>query len=209
MQSRSIIPDTGPEASAAVHFLKGDTIYRQDDFSPYWFEILSGVVRTVHLFMDGRRQITGFFCTGDIFGADSERYRATAEAVSGDIWIRRFRWGVSGQDTCAMERALDSAENSIRLLGYRTADARIAAFILDLYFRLGANDHVDVVMSRSDIADYLGLTTGTVSRTFADLMRRGLIAQSDGHLVRMIDLERLRIVAGACEADRRDKGEYP
>lgn len=176
-------------------YSKGQAIYRQDDTALFWYEVVSGMVRTCHLYMDGRRQLTGFACPGEIFGVDPGRYHNSAEVVTETAWVRRVRWGATGEDDRSLGRALTSAENSILLLGHRTAASRIAAFLLDLRTRMGAGPLVPLPMTRNDIADYLGLTVETISRTFTQLSRQGCILQDEPHHVRIADVLGLHAIA--------------
>jgi CRP-like cAMP-binding protein len=176
---------------------KGTVIFRQDDPAPARYEVVSGVVRTTYLFADGRRQVTGFFFKGEDFGTDRGTYKTSAEVVSETAQVRRVRWGNGADDERALNKALLLLENSILLLGRRTALSRIAAFLLDVRARTDGSRRIPLPMSRTDIADYLGLTVETVSRTFSQLIRKRLIAQGEHHLVRIIDLEGLNALAGA------------
>ncbi len=71
---------------------------------------------------------------------------------------------------------LQRAQDHMLLLGRKNAQERIAAFLLDMSGRLPQQDAVELPMSRQDIADYLGLTIETVSRTLTQLERDGIIA---------------------------------
>lgn len=175
---------------------KGAIIYRQDDPAAFRFEVVSGVIRTTYLFEDGRRQLTGFFFDGDVFGTDQGFYKASAEVVSETAEVQRIRWGDRDADERALSQALELVENSVLLLGRRTALSRVAAFLADIRCRTGAKPQILLPMSRVDIADYLGLTVETVSRTFSQLIRRRVIAQLDQQQVRIIDQERLNALAG-------------
>jgi CRP/FNR family transcriptional regulator, nitrogen fixation regulation protein len=62
------------------------------------------------------------------------------------------------------------------LLLTRTAQERVASFLLDLSKRLATVEEIDVPMSRQDIADYLGLTIETISRTLTQLETQAAIA---------------------------------
>lgn len=67
------------------------------------------------------------------------------------------------------------------MLGRKTAEERIASFLLDLFRRMGKADSVWLPMSRTDIADHLGLTMDTVSRGFSHLKSEGIIALENSH----------------------------
>jgi CRP/FNR family transcriptional regulator, nitrogen fixation regulation protein len=190
--------------SALVEIVKGGIVFNQGDPAVHWFEVLSGTVRTCRFYIDGHRQLTGFFFAGDVFGVEPERYGATAEAVT-DAVLRRSAVQKEGQPvggdvrSSALERALGSAQSCIFLLGHRTANERLAAFLLVIARRPGARLRFELPMSRADIADHLGLTIHTVSRTFSDLIRRQVIALEGRQFVRVLDLAQLEWLAG--EAD--------
>jgi CRP-like cAMP-binding protein len=179
------------------HAGKGTIIYRQDDPALFRFEVVSGVIRTSYLFMDGRRQLIGFFVAGEVFGADQGFYKASAEVVSERAEVRRVSWGDRTEDERALSHALELVENSILLLGRRTALSRVAAFVTDLRARTGGGQSIPLPMSRTDIADFLGLTVETVSRSFSQLIRQRLIARPEAHEVRILDLRKLNALAGA------------
>lgn len=165
-----------------LKFRKGEMVYAQGDPATDWFEVISGTVRTCFLYGDGHRQLTGFFYPGDVFGIDCDYYASSAEAVTAVV-LRRCGRGF-GEETHpsdtppvhgALRSALDNAQACIFLLGRRTAAERMAAFLLSTAQRFPANRAFVLPMSRSDIADYLGLTIHTVSRTLSEFVRRDLI----------------------------------
>ncbi len=181
---------------------KGVVIYHEGDDATYWYEVVSGTVRTCRFMGDGHRQLTGFFYAGDVFGVDRGTYREAAEAVSGVV-LRRFpavspeqleRAGGAPQNM--LERALESARECIFLFGHRTAANRVAAFLIAIADRSAVKSGVQIPMTRSDIADYLNLTLHTVSRTISEFARDRLIALDGPQNVRILDLERLRLLAG-------------
>lgn len=93
---------------------------------------------------------------------------------------------------------LTLAQDQIVLLGRRSAEERIAAFLISLRDRMRRVGHVSITlplpMSRQDIADFLGLTIETVSRTFTKLSKdKRILIVPDG--VRLIDTERLEKLA--------------
>ena len=184
---------------------KGFSIYYEGDVARRWYEVISGVVRTCRYHLDGHRQLTGFFYAGDFFGVEEGRYKETAEAVT-NVIIRRYcnetpppqslDGSGGGETQAALRRALSSAQQCIFLLGHRTAAERVAAFLLNAAARMGADRNVLLPMSRNDIADHLGLTIHTVSRTISDLCRRGLIALEGPQCCRIVNEAQLRALAG-------------
>ena len=96
---------------------------------------------------------------------------------------------------------LASAHDHLLLLGRMTAAERIATFLLDLVRRqhcAGNGGSIELAMSRKDVADYLGLTVETVSRTMSALKRKGIIAFADPENVQLKQssaLERLAMAA--------------
>ncbi|QPQ55860.1 helix-turn-helix domain-containing protein [Allosphingosinicella flava] len=198
------VENAGPAASSLLRIGKGVAIYYEGDKARRWYEVVSGIVRTCRYHVDGHRQLTGFFYAGDFFGVDKDHYKETAEAVT-NVVIRRHgpeasaqgRTDGRGEDTeTALRRALTSAQQCIFLLGHRTAAERVAAFLLAAALRLGATKGVPLPMSRNDIADHLGLTIHTVSRTISDLARRQLIALEGPQRFRILDEAGLRDLAG-------------
>lgn len=204
--------ETGP---TQVHYDKGEPIYSQGDPCHYWFEVVLGVVRTCHFHADGHRQLTGFFYSDDVFGVDLGVYPESAEAVTA-VRVRRHACTarsalLEGQSQeVALRRALQSAQECIFLLGHRTAAERIAAFLVAMRDRASSETRFVMPMSRADIADHLGLTIHTVSRTISDLARRRLIAFDTPHEVKILDSEKLRELAGEGPGDfegLRDPGK--
>jgi len=75
----------------------------------------------------------------------------------------------------SMLRNLERAHEHMVLLGRKTAQEKMATFLLDMASRTAGNDRVELAMQRTDIADHLGLTIETVSRTLTQIVRDGLI----------------------------------
>jgi CRP/FNR family nitrogen fixation transcriptional regulator len=170
-----------------VHsYTKDQEIFAEGDRAAFVYKVLSGVVRTSKLLSDGRRQIDAFHLAGDIFGLEAgDEYRFCAESVGDCVVIayRRSNLGVlTGSDaqlaqemTMGMMRSLIRAQNHMLLLGRKSALEKIATFLLDMAERTAGSAALDLPMSRMDIADHLGLTIETVSRSFTQLERQGII----------------------------------
>lgn len=204
--------DTGPNPAFAsrpgtiLKFRKGEIVYAQGDPATDWFEVMSGTVRTCLLYCDGHRQLTGFFYPGDVFGIDTGHYTSSAEAVTA-VTLRRCGRGF-GEDTQpsetppvhgALRSALDSAHACIFLLGRRTAAERLAAFLLVTAKRFPVGRPFELPMSRADIADHLGLTIHTVSRTLSEFVRRDFISLDGPQSVMIEDYSSLRRLADGDE----------
>jgi CRP/FNR family transcriptional regulator, anaerobic regulatory protein len=190
--------------------MAGETLIDEGDKASHVFTVTSGSMKVYKLLPDGRRQVTGFLFQGDFLGlAFNDAYTYSAEALT-DTTVcrfsrRQFDGFVDGRP--AMERRLlamasnelAAAQNQMMLLGRKTAQERVASFLLSLIRRqelLGRDGKaIRLTMTRSDIADYLGLTTETVSRTFTGLRADGLIELDGTTLVRVRDRAGLQVIA--------------
>jgi CRP/FNR family transcriptional regulator len=170
----------------------GRSFITEGDPAEHFFNVTHGTAKLFKLLPDGRRQVTGFASAGTFLGlAVSSSYAFSAEAVE-PIQICRFsrtRLRHLLDDFPAMERRLlDVASNELvaaqeqmLLLGRKTARERVASFLLARESCAAgcrtpaANGHVTLPMARTDIADYLGLTVETVSRTMTRLRTERLI----------------------------------
>ncbi|MCK1276030.1 MULTISPECIES: helix-turn-helix domain-containing protein [unclassified Bradyrhizobium] len=183
---------------------KGTEIFGEEEPAMYVYQVKLGAVRSYKLLLDGRRQIGAFHLAGDIFGLEnSDKHRFTAEAVVETIvrLIKRESLQVMATRDVVVShnllslttRNLEHAENHMLLLGRKTAVERVAAFLLEMDCRTGA-DKMSLPMSRRDIADYLGLTLETVSRALSHLRKAGVLTFLD-HSQREIILNDRRRLA--------------
>ncbi|MFI5002322.1 MAG: helix-turn-helix domain-containing protein [Reyranellales bacterium] len=165
---------------------KGEELFAEGDDASHFYKIVSGTVRAYKLLSDGRRQIDAFHVAGDIFGLETgESHRFSADAVDGAtvIAFRRCPFATLAQADPAfgnqimssMMASLERAHEHMLLLGRKTAQEKIASFLLDMAGRVSKSDRFDLPMQRSDIADHLGLTIETVSRTLTQMVKDGVI----------------------------------
>lgn len=165
---------------------RGEELFAEGDEADHFFKVVKGSVRTYKLLNDGRRQIDAFHLAGDIFGMETgAKHRFSAEAVEDTtvMAVRRCRFATLAHDDPAfgdqlmssMMTSLERAHDHMLLLGRKTAQEKIATFLLDMASRISKSDRFDLPMQRSDIADHLGLTIETVSRTLTQLARDGII----------------------------------
>ncbi len=161
---------------ATMSFAKGVEIYGEREPADYIYLVLSGTVRSYRILNDGRRQIEGFHFAGDIFGLETDAEHASStEAVTPAtvLVVRRStlfavaerNMSIANQLWRLTARELDHARRHALLL-VKSAQERVATFLLEMA-RRGTGNAVELPMSRQDIADYLGLTIETVSRTLS------------------------------------------
>jgi len=197
--------------SQVRHFPARTMLFDQGALAGSVFNVTEGMVRLYKSLPDGRRQIVGFALPGDFLGlALQDRYGVAAEAVT-QVRVCRFARSafssfVDGKPHLLRRlhefagHELSLAQDQMLLLGRRSADEKVAAFLLNLqarYGRIGATSvMLPLPMSRQDIADYLGLTIETVSRTFTKFARDKLVViVPDG--VRLLARDRLDRLAAA------------
>jgi CRP/FNR family transcriptional regulator/CRP/FNR family nitrogen fixation transcriptional regulator len=179
---------------------KDRALYLEGDAAPCWYAVAEGVVRSCRIDSDGQRQITGFHFAGDVFGLDAEQRLDTAEAVTEvSVWCLPHEPGAEVAEAHfgnALRKALANARATMAVLSRRLAHERLAAFILLIGRRMDATDRIDFPMSRADIADHLGLTYHTVSRSLSQLCDEGLVSLEGSLRCKVCDLGGLRILAG-------------
>jgi CRP/FNR family nitrogen fixation transcriptional regulator len=143
-------------------------------------------VRTYRMLDDGRRQIVAFYLPGDIFGVDAgDVHLSSAEAVSESqvLVVKRSsvlaraenQKDISKQLWTLMARELQRVQQHSLVL-IKSAEERVAGFLLEMASRTSGSVAIELPMSRQDIADYLGLTIETVSRTITQFVQSGVIA---------------------------------
>jgi CRP/FNR family transcriptional regulator len=196
---------------SSVELQSGDPLFDEGEEASNVFNVTSGTMKVYKLLPDGRRQVTGFLFPGDFLGlAKQETYAFSAEAVTPSLLCRfpRAKLEALMQRTPKIEQRLlniasnelVAAQEQMLLLGRKTAREKIASFLLMLSKRARqrgqAGDPVMVAMSRTDIGDYLGLTTETVSRTFTLLKQDGTIQLLPNHQVKLAARDALEEIAG-------------
>ncbi|HZP78850.1 MAG TPA: helix-turn-helix domain-containing protein [Pseudolabrys sp.] len=169
---------------AAMRFAAKEEIYGENEPAEYIYQVISGTVRTSKILNDGRRQIGAFYGPGDVFGLETgNRHAYSAEPVTAAKVLVVKRSAVAAaaardvelsQQLCAWTgRELTRFQEHILLL-VKTAQERVAGFLLARAAGVAGNE-IELPMSRQDIADYLGLTIETVSRTITHFQSKAAI----------------------------------
>jgi CRP/FNR family transcriptional regulator, nitrogen fixation regulation protein len=171
---------------APMSFSRNTEIYGENEPADYLYKVVSGTVRTYKIFDDGRRQIGGFYFPGDMFGLEhGESHQFSAEAIDNCVVVvvKRSALVTLAERDGDIARQLWShtaAElqrvRAHMLLLIKSAEQRVACFLIEMAGRKPSHEVVELPMSRQDIADYLGLTIETVSRTLTHLEAKAAIA---------------------------------
>lgn len=171
-------------------------IYAQGSKAAALYQVEAGTVRIFRLLADGRRQISAFHVAGEVFGFEAgTTHRFFAEAVSRcriRIYQRPIDAELAGAILPVALDALVRTQEHLIVIGRQCATERVAAFLLDLMDRQGGRGQVELAMSRTDIADYLGLTIETVSRAFSKFKDSGFIHLKSARAVEIMDARSLR-----------------
>jgi CRP-like cAMP-binding protein len=179
--------------SAPMSFARNAEIYGEGEPADYLYKVVSGTVRTYKVLSDGRRQVGGFYLPGEIFGLETgDEHGFSAEAITQcevlvirrsalvaladtDHDVARQLWTLTGSELRRLQEHI--------LLLIKSAQERVAAFLLEMEQRVYAGNAVELPMSRQDIADYLGLTIETVSRTLTNMENASTIELSSSRRV--------------------------
>jgi CRP/FNR family transcriptional regulator, nitrogen fixation regulation protein len=169
-----------------MRFTRNAEVYGEDEPAEYLYRVMTGVVRTYRMLDDGRRQIVAFYLPGDIFGVEAgDVHLSSAEAVTESqvLAVKRsrvlaraeYQKDLSNQLWILMAQELQRVQQHSFVL-IKSAEERVAGFLLEMAGRTSGSMAIDLLMSRQDIADYLGLTIETVSRTITHLVQSDVIA---------------------------------
>jgi CRP/FNR family transcriptional regulator, nitrogen fixation regulation protein len=180
---------------------RGQQVCCQGGPADRWFWIVTGTARRSVIRRDGRRQIVDLLLPGDCFGfTNGDEYDDTVEAIARDTYVarcvRRDAEAVAESNPqLAREIRLATFEALLRLqsqlviVGRTTAIEKVGAFLLDISARVSSptSDRVVLPVSRYDMADYLGLSVETVSRSLTHLKRQGVIELFGPRSVGIVD----------------------
>jgi len=164
---------------AVMSYPRNTEIFGEGEPAEYVYKVISGSVRTYKILSDGRRQIGGFYLPGDVIGlqfADEHSFSAEAITDAKVLVVKRSAFtAMAGRDAAISRELFDLTSRELQrmqnrmLLLVKSAQERVASFLLEMAERATAGNVVELPMSRQDIADYLGLTIETVSRTLSGL----------------------------------------
>jgi CRP/FNR family transcriptional regulator, nitrogen fixation regulation protein len=162
-------------------FRPNEELFGEGEIADHIYKMVSGTVRSYRSLKDGRRKIDAFRLRGDTFGLEvGARRECCAEAVDEVCVVISRRRAAVADGEAAWElwnvttRELHRVQRHALLL-VMNAQQRVASFLIEMARRLCEPEMVELPMSRQDIADYLGLTIETISRTITQFEASGLV----------------------------------
>ena len=172
-------------------------LYFEGDHVDWLYQVITGVVRLTRLLADGRRQVIAFGYPGDIVGFPSNGDHHTDCEALIKTTLQPYRRSCleSGEGDPKLHQSLLQAalreisamQDHFMMLGRKSATEKVASFLSVLAERVGQDlgdyKQFELPMLRSDIADFLGLTTETVCRTLTQLRKSKIIAIENIHTV--------------------------
>jgi CRP-like cAMP-binding protein len=189
----------------------GANVYREGDEATHIYEVKTGILRLTRVLANGRRQVISFALPGDVIGFPNGKNHHTDCDVleSCEVTIHpRAALDAGARDPETQQRLLKAAlreisamQDHFMMLARKSALEKVASFLMVLADRIGTPQgnfvSIDLAMTRADIADFLGLTIETVSRTITHLRTFGIIALHSAQTVIILDPKAL---ADAAEA---------
>jgi CRP/FNR family transcriptional regulator, nitrogen fixation regulation protein len=164
---------------AAMSFSRNEEIYGEGEPADYLYKVVRGAVRMYKVLNDGRRQIGAFYLPGDMFGLEAGAMHGSSAEAIGDSTILVFKrsavLALSARDADVARELWETTARELQrahdhmLLLIKSAQERVASFLMEMAGRGCGIDEVALPMSRQDIADFLGLTIETVSRAIGQL----------------------------------------
>jgi CRP/FNR family nitrogen fixation transcriptional regulator len=171
-----------------IRYRRGAMIACEGDPTDYMYMVVSGMVRSCRTHRDGSRGIVAFYLPGELFGWSGEPVHSLSLEVTANTAVLFFKrnalLAAARHDSRISTYLLAATTDELRrtqaslLLLSRSAECRVTTFLIDLSMRMGNPKHLDLPMPHQDIADHLGLTIETVSRTITKLDKSGSIARA-------------------------------
>ncbi|KAB2939969.1 MAG: helix-turn-helix domain-containing protein [Hyphomicrobium sp.] len=189
--------------------LAKEHVFCEGDDRDHVFRVEEGVIAVYKTLPDGRRQIIDFAYPGDLIGLGvlGEHVLSAQATVPSKVRclsasalerIAETDAGLALKLYKSVCQELAATRSLLVTVGQRSAIERVAAFLVALHRRTATDGStaVKLAMRRSDIADLLGLTIETVSRTLTKLRAMSVIDIGQGGTrVDLCDLPRLTELA--------------
>ncbi|MCV2868403.1 helix-turn-helix domain-containing protein [Defluviimonas sp. WL0002] len=188
---------------------QGEHLFYEADRAVFVYEVVFGSLRLTRIQQDGRRHVVAFAFPGDIVGLPVDGRHSTECVAVAPVEVIAHRYdpaappeqkpGLHARVLAAALEEIRALQDHFLMLGRRSAAEKVAAFILWLEHRIGegagACRLIRLSMNRADIADHLGLTPETVSRTITQFRESRLIALDGAQTMLILDMPRMKSVA--------------
>ncbi|HXK53120.1 MAG TPA: helix-turn-helix domain-containing protein [Hyphomicrobiales bacterium] len=188
-----------------------ELVFGEGDPRTHLYSVVEGVLCSYKLLSDGRRQIDAFYFAGEVVGIGvGGTHAVNAEAISPAV-VRsvpigtvdrmvhsrpEFGWALL---EIASQQLAEASEHLLNL-GKRSVNERVSAFLISLAERCehAGQDNAAIVvpMTRTDMADFLGMRLETVSRCVNRFKWLGLIETPQPNLIILKDRPALEAMAG-------------
>jgi CRP/FNR family nitrogen fixation transcriptional regulator len=192
--------------ATTTHYRRGATIYYAGDPADYWYLGAAGIAARSAGFSDGRRQIVELLLPGDFFGfCSSTVHHYSVEAVTDETTVVKYpRRAIEtlAESNANLARqlrqlafeAIRRLDDRVVTVGRMNAVEKVGAFLIEMAQRAPHDlaDRIALPLSRYEIADYLGLSMETVSRSISELRRQEAISLHGPHRVKVLNPEALR-----------------
>ena len=192
----------------------GHHLFRPGDKSHALFALRSGALKSYCITEDGEEQVLGFTLPGELTGMDglSGGSYASAAVVLETSSICELPFsklenlchdlpGLQRQLLNVVGREITSDQQMLMLLGKRTAEERLASFLLSLSTRYKQRNlsptEFNLPMSRQGIGNYLGLAIETVSRLFAQFQDKQVL-KVNRRQITILDMDGLKAMVEGC-----------
>jgi CRP/FNR family transcriptional regulator len=197
--------------TTAVELAKGATVFFEGDENTYLFNVVSGAVRLSKLLHDGRRQVTGFLFSGDFLGLSvADTYAYSAETLCETSLCRFNRANLIKllhRIPQLEHRLLELASNELieaqahmMLLGQKQVTEKVSSTLIHLMKRIGQRRDdeivIDLPMTRTDLAEYAGVRTESVSRCLTRLRKQNVISLPQPGSIHILQQDVLERLAG-------------
>lgn len=186
---------------------KGEHLYRAGEEFTSIYALRSGSVKTYLNHESGIEHVIGFKLPGDLVGLsgiNGSQYSNSAIALETssvcEIPFTRLEGllaeipGLQHHLMEMMSREIQEDHEKIAVCSKLPAEARLAVMLITLSDRFAQRGYspteFNLSMSRSDIANMLGLAVETISRLFTHFEEQGLL-QADRKHIKLLDMQRL------------------
>lgn len=202
-----------------IRYAPGAELIADESAITSYANVMRGVVKLSKMLEDGRQQVVGLQFAPDFLGRLFGQQNHMAAEAASDVELCKIpKAALEGlmADNPQLEhrlmeqalRELDEARDWMVTLGRKTAAEKVASFLWLIATHIDpaaearrargerSDAKFDLPLSRTDIADFLGLTIETVSRQLTKLRKEGVIEIVNNRHVEVPDLERLQLRCG-------------